>query len=504
MVLVIDFGSQYTELIIRKIRENNVFADVKFCTDADLIQIAKQHDALVISGSHCCAKDELHEKTMQQLISLNKPMLCICYGMQVIHKIMGGKVEYDALSEFGETQITSVKHHSIIDGIPFHFKMWMSHKDSVSELAPGFSAIAKTKKCYSIAANDIKKIYTLQFHPEIDHEKHGGRIIANFLFLICRLKSNWHFENIKQQKIEQIKETVGNGKVFLAVSGGIDSSVASQLIERADVKAKYIFVKTGLFCYENTESKIAWLTKTLGEKLIIVDAEERFLRALENVVSPEEKRKKIGSLFVKIFKEIIEQEDEVCFLAQGTIKSDVIESGKNKQDNVIKTHHNMVGELKQQFKIIEPLEDLFKDEIKKMAKELDIPEEIINSKPFPGVGYAIRILGEVTKEKIEIIREGDQILFEILRKNGFYEKISQCFTTLINHKSVGVAGDQRNYGYIMGIRSVNTENMMCAKISDIPTNVLMEISAEIINRIPQISRVVYDITTKPPATIEWE
>ncbi|GCE63254.1 GMP synthase [glutamine-hydrolyzing] [Candidatus Mycoplasma haematohominis] len=504
MVLVVDFGSQYTELLVRSIRTSKVFAEVISCNNPNLIKEASEYSAIVLSGSHHTAKDELHENIFKQLMELKKPMLCVCYGMQVMHKITGGEIDYGNCSEFGNTKIRIYKDHPIVDGIPVIFETWMSHNDSVIELGKGFVSVARTDVCHSVTVDDERKIYTVQFHPEVEHSRFGLRLIKNFLFLVCGLKENWSIGDVVTKKIEYIKNKVKNEYVYLAISGGLDSSVVAQLLSKSKSKAKLIFVDTGLLEDSKFRPTINYFKTEFQNDLIVVRAKDIFLEKLKGITDPEEKRKIIGNLFLEIFKEEIKKHGNGKFLAQGTIHSDLIESGQKNQSQTIKTHHNTVSSLKETFELVEPLADLFKDEVKNLGVQLGLPSFITNIKPFPGPGYSIRIIGEVTENKIEILKKVDRILVSKLIEKNIYQAASQCFSVIMNSRTVGVIGDRRSYGYVVAIRAVNSKNMMTATPTLIPIEILTELSNEIVNKVPEITRVVYDLTSKPPATIEWE
>lgn len=504
MVLVVDFGSQYTELLVRCIRSFKVFAEVISFDGPNLVEEASKYQTIVMSGSHHTAKDELHENIFQKLIDLKKPMLCICYSMQVVQKMAGGTIDYGNFSEFGNTKITIYEDDPIVDGIPIRFTTWMSHNDSVIELGRGFVSIARTDVCHSITVNKDKKIYTFQFHPEVEHSNFGSRLIKNFLFLVCKLKENWNMGDVVEKKIEYIKNKVKNEDVYLAISGGLDSSVVAKLLHKANSKAKLIFVDTGMIDDQKFKATIDYFKAEFQKNLIIVNAKDIFLQKLKGVTDPEEKRKIVGEMFLELFKEEIKKHGNGRYLAQGTIHSDLIESGQKNQSQTIKTHHNTIASLKESFELVEPIADLFKDEVRDLGVQLGLPSFITNAKPFPGPGYAIRIIGEITNEKIEILWKVDKILFAKLNEKNIYRNVSQCFSVIMNSRTVGVIGDKRSYGYVVAIRAVNSNNMMTATPTLIPIEILTELSNEIVNKIPEITRVVYDLTSKPPATIEWE
>lgn len=505
-VLIIDFGSQYSQLIAKKIRDNEIYSEIVKAEYEKIRNSINRFQAVILSGSPESVEKSLHEDLLDLILSFKKPMLCICYGMQLIHKKLGGVMNYGEYPEFGNTKVSKTKEHILTDGLPMNFNVWMSHNDSVLEPAKDFSVLAKTKHSCTITANDSLKIYTLQFHPEVEHSEWGDRLIKNFLFLISRLNQNWKVDELCEAKIREIEEQVGNDKVLLALSGGVDSSVVAKLLKRANPNNIIaVFVDNGLLRDAKTSKIIDYFKGEFKNNLHVIDAKKRFYEALKGIENPEEKRKVIGNLFIEIFKEFVDLEKDIKYLAQGTILSDLIESGsKSANSDVIKTHHNTVKGIKEMFQLVEPISHLFKEEVRTWGERLELPEFILKEHPFPGPGYAIRIMGEVTEEKVQIIKKVDALFVQRLQEEGLYLNASQAFAVLTNTKSVGVKGDRRVFGYVVALRAVNTTNFMTVNVTKLPFEFLTKVATEIVNNIPEVSRVVYDLSTKPPSTIEWE
>ncbi len=507
MIVVIDFGSQYTQLIARRVRELGVYSEIypPFRSVGDLpIERIK---GFIFSGGPASVHDAHAPFVDKAFFELGVPILGICYGMQLITHLLGGVVERSRVREYGFAQLRILDKSDIFAGLPESFQVWMSHGDRVLEMPIGFEAIAKTENA-PVAAfrNKEKKIYGLQFHPEVVHTKYGKEILANFVFSICNCSKNWRMDDFVEKSVREIRERVGDSKVICALSGGVDSSVVTALLHRAiGDRLIPIFVDNGLL-RKNEARKVKETFNKLGVKLHFVDASKRFLSALKGVTDPERKRKIIGELFIRVFEEEAAKFQEVKFLAQGTLYPDVIESVSVWGPSAtIKSHHN-VGGLPEHFdfELIEPLRFLFKDEVRRLGKILGLPNYIINRHPFPGPGLAIRVVGEVTEDKLEILREADAIVVQEIKKAGLYEKLWQAFAVLLPVKSVGVMGDERTYEYVVAVRAVESVDGMTADWARIPYDVLQRISNRIINEVQGVNRVVYDISSKPPSTIEWE
>ncbi len=506
MIAVIDFGSQYTQLIARRIRELGIYSEI-FPPTIPTDKIPPEARGIILSGGPASVHDEKAPRCSSQILQMGIPILGICYGMQLITHMLGGVVERSSKREYGYAELEVLDHSDIFKGLPKRFQVWMSHGDRILEMPPGFEAIARTANS-PIAAfrNRERKIFGLQFHPEVAHTSHGTEILENFSVGICGAPRNWNMEDFVQKTIEEIRERVKDAKVICALSGGVDSSVVTVLMHRAiGDNLIPIFVDNGLL-RKNEARNVLETMKKLGVKVHFVDASERFLEALKGVTDPEKKRKIIGELFIRVFEEEAKKFQGVKFLAQGTLYPDVIESVSVWGPSAtIKSHHN-VGGLPERFdfELIEPLRFLFKDEVRKIGKILGIPDRIINRHPFPGPGLAIRVVGEVTKEKLDILREADAIVVEEIKGAGLYEKLWQAFAVLLPVKSVGVMGDERTYEYVIAVRAVESVDGMTADWAKLPYEVLQRISNRIINEVHGVNRVVYDISSKPPSTIEWE
>ena len=507
-IVILDFGSQYNQLIARRVREMGIYAEVvPFHEDIDKI-LERKPKGIILSGGPASVYAKGAPTLDKRIFDANIPILGLCYGMQLITHLHGGEVERADKQEFGKASLKLDKKDSLIfKNIPDNTIVWMSHADHVNKMAEGFEIIAHTDSSIAAIENRDKKIYAFQYHPEVTHSEHGFEMLKNFVFEIAGAKKNWSMENYIETTVKEIKEKVGNKKVILGLSGGVDSSVAAMLINKAIGKQlTCIFVDTGLLRKNEAKSVMDVYAQNFDMNIKCINAEERFLSKLKGVEDPEEKRKIIGKEFIEVFNEEAIKLKDAEFLAQGTIYPDVIESVSVKGPSVtIKSHHN-VGGLPEDlnFKLLEPLRELFKDEVRKVGRELGIPDYMVDRHPFPGPGLGIRILGEVTKEKADILREADDIFIEELRKEGLYSKVSQAFVVLLPVKSVGVMGDERTYEYTAVLRSANTIDFMTATWSRLPYEFLEKVSNRILNEVKGINRLTYDISSKPPATIEWE
>lgn len=534
-ILILDFGSQVTQLIARRIREAHVYCEVHPCDVSNewLADYAKTHDlrGIVLSGSHASVYEELTDKAPDATFTLGVPVLGICYGMQTMAMQLGGKVESGRTREFGYAEVRAHGHTALLNGIcDFEtpeghgmLKVWMSHGDKVVELPPGFKLMASTPSCpIAGMADEARHFYAVQFHPEVTHTVLGQKILERFVLDICAVRADWVMKDHIEEAIKSIRAQVGDEEVILGLSGGVDSSVAAALIHRAiGDKLTCVFVDHGLLRLNEGDMVMDMFVGQLHAHVIRVDASELFLSKLSGVSDPEAKRKIIGGLFVDVFKEQAAQlkagtggHKGASFLAQGTIYPDVIESGgaKSKKAVTIKSHHN-VGGLPEQLglKLLEPLRDLFKDEVRELGVALGLPKEMVYRHPFPGPGLGVRILGEVKAEYADLLRRADHIFIEELRafideKTGrsWYDLTSQAFTVFLPVKSVGVMGDGRTYDYVVALRAVQTSDFMTADWAELPYALLKKVSSRIINEVRGINRVTYDVSSKPPATIEWE
>ena len=505
-IIILDFGSQYNQLIARRIREHGVYSEVvPFNTSVEEI-VAKNPAGIILSGGPSSVNAENAHLVEKELLEKNIPILGICYGMQLITHLLGGEVKKGEKGEYGKAKLQISQTNKFLQGISENSTVWMSHFDEVEKVPEGFSVNAKTDVISAIS-NEEKKIYAVQFHPEVSHTEEGAQMIENFIFGICNAPKDWKLTNYIDKTIAEIKETVGTQKVILGLSGGVDSSVAAVLIHKAiGDQLTCIFVDTGLLRKDEDEKVMKNYGDHFHLNIKLIDAKERFLSKLKGISDPEEKRKAIGNEFVAVFDEESHKIEGAKFLAQGTIYPDVIESQSVKGPSaVIKSHHN-VGGLPEEmdFELLEPLRELFKDEVRKVGEELGIPHHLVHRHPFPGPGLGIRILGEVDEEKVKILQHADDIFIEELYKNDLYNKVSQAVVVLLPVKSVGVIGDERTYEYTAVVRSANTTDFMTATFSKFPWDFLEHISNRIINEVRGINRVAYDISSKPPATIEWE
>ena len=516
-ILIIDFGSQYTQLIARRIREAGVYCELRDpdISDADIIAYSPR--GIILSGGPDSTISDAAPNAPKAVFTCGVPVLGICYGMQIMAKQLGGQVEPSTHREFGYAQIRAHGHSNLLREIQDHttsegyglLDVWMSHGDRVTELPENFKVIASSESApFSGMANEEKGFYGVQFHPEVTHTIQGQAIISRFLTEICHCDTLWTSEKIIQDSIKTICKQVGNDHVLLGLSGGVDSSVVAALLHKAiGLQLTCVFVDNGLLRENEGDEVMAMFAKNMGLKVIRVDAEQRFLSQLTGVNDPETKRKIIGRIFVEVFEEESNKIKNVKWLAQGTIYPDVIESAaaKTGKAQVIKSHHN-VGGLPEHMKLalLEPLRELFKDEVRKLGVALGLPEEMVYRHPFPGPGLGVRILGEVKKEYADLLRKADRIFIEELYNHDLYDKISQAFVVFLPVKSVGVMGDGRRYDYVVSLRAVETIDFMTARWAHLPYSFLGLVSNRIINEVNGISRVTYDISGKPPATIEWE
>jgi GMP synthase (glutamine-hydrolysing) len=511
-IVILDFGAQYSQLIARRIRELKVFTAVLPCT-ASLDEIKSYHPVgIILSGGPSSVYDPDAPPADERVLALGVPVLGICYGFQFIVHKLGGKVRPAPKREYGHAEVNVAGKSRLFHGLPPSLNVWMSHGDEALELPRGFRETARTNNALAAIEDEARGIWAVQFHPEVHHTKHGGELLRNFAYDICGARGDWTPQHFISETIRHVRETVGEqGRTICALSGGVDSAVAAVLVDRAmGDRLTCVFVNNGVLRKNEFQKVQQSLRDKLGLNVVAVDASERFLKKLAGVTEPEQKRKIIGNEFIRVFDEeahrIEQQTGKVEWLVQGTLYPDVIESRSVRgPSQVIKTHHN-VGGLPEtmKLKLIEPLKDLFKDEVRRIGREMEMPEEIIQRQPFPGPGLAVRILGEVTPERIAILQEADDIVVNEIRRAGLYTQIWQSFAVLLPVRSVGVMGDQRTYAYTCAVRAVHSEDGMTADWVPLPHEVLKNISSRIVNEVRGINRVVYDVTSKPPGTIEWE
>jgi GMP synthase (glutamine-hydrolysing) len=515
-VVVLDFGGQYTQLIARRIREQQVFSSVLACTAA-VEEIRKLEPAgLVCSGGPSSVYDADAPKCDPAVLALGLPVLGICYGMHWITQTLGGKVQRAERREYGSASLNLANgggQSELFAGMPDSLRIWNSHGDHVVTLPPGFHTTGRTENAVAAVEDPRRRIYAVEFHPEVKHTDRGTEILRNFLFRVCKAEPKWSGAAFIEETTEAIRKKVGTSRAICALSGGVDSTVAAVLVQRAiGDRLTNIFVNTGMLRKNEFENTLEMLRDRLGLLVIGVDASERFLAQLKGVTDPEQKRKIIGGEFISVFAEQArrlqegEAHGEIGYLVQGTLYPDVIESVSVKGPSAtIKTHHNVGGlPEKMPFTLIEPLRDLFKDEVRRIGGDLFLPNELLLKHPFPGPGLAVRLLGEITHEHLATLREADAIVVEEIRRAGLYEKVWQAFAVLLPVRSVGVMGDGRTYGLTIAVRVVESEDAMTADWVRLPGEVLERISTRIVNEVPGVTRVVYDISSKPPSTIEWE
>ena len=508
-ILVLDFGSQYTQLIARRVRESNVYSEIlPWDIDEEKIREIKPK-GIILSGGPESVTQSHTPRIPQVAFDLNIPLLGICYGMQTLAEQMGGQVISSDNKEFGHAEVLLKADSLLFKNLEQTLNVWMSHGDQVQDLPDNFSLVASTDSA-PIAAmqHQTKPIFALQFHPEVTHTECGKVILDNFIFKVCEASNDWKMDDLIEQRITEIKNTVGDNKVLLGLSGGVDSSVTAALLHKAiGKKLICVFVDNGLLRKGEADEVMQTFKENMNLNVIKSDSEEAFLRHLKGVDDPEQKRKIIGRTFIDVFDAEAIKIKDVDFLAQGTIYPDVIESSgsESKEARVIKSHHNVGGLPEEmQMDLVEPLRDLFKDEVRKMGVELGLAPEMLYRHPFPGPGLGVRILGEVTKDKTNVLKEADYIFIEELKKADLYDKVSQAFAVYLPVKSVGVVGDERRYAEVIALRAVETIDFMTARWAHLPHDFLEHVSNRIVNEIDAVSRVVYDISSKPPATIEWE
>ncbi|MCH2631589.1 MAG: glutamine-hydrolyzing GMP synthase [Nisaea sp.] len=508
-IIIVDFGSQYSRLIARRVRENQVYSEiVSHDTDWETVE-SLQPKGVILSGGPASVYDDGAPLAPSWVFDKGLPVLGICYGMQVIAHQLGGTVASSQKREYGHSVVyQDTKSDPLFSEISQSMPVWMSHGDKINQLPPGFKSIGYSDNSPVAVFVGDEARYGIQFHPEVVHTPEGQQLIKNFLFKVCGVKGLWTSSNFAARAIKDIKAKVGGGKVVCALSGGVDSSVAATLVHQAiGDQLTCIFVNNGLLRKEESDRILSTFKRHLKVNLIYKDATDEFLGALENVSDPEKKRKIIGEQFIKLFEKEAKKLGDADYLCQGTLYPDVIESetDESKVSVKIKTHHNVGGLPKHmQLKLIEPLRYLFKDEVRKVGLELGLSKELVNRQPFPGPGLAIRVIGTVTKEKLDILREADWVVMDEIKRNNLYESLWQSFAVLTDTKSVGVVGDHRLYGYTIAIRAVTSDDAMTADWARLPYEVLSTISNRISNEVNGVSRVVYDITSKPPGTIEWE
>ncbi len=507
-ILILDFGSQYTQLIARRVRELKVYSEIRpyYISPQEVRDFEPK--GIILSGGPSSVHQEDAPLCHPEILEMGVPVLGICYGMQLMTHLLGGKVEKATKKEYGRAYLEILDHRDLFKGLPEKTEVWMSHGDRILEPPPGFQVLARTENSPLAAmAHRERRLYGLQFHPEVAHTPRGRDILANFAFVICRCSPTWTMESFLEKSIQEIREQVGSERFICALSGGVDSSVVAVLVHRAiGNQLTCIFVDNGLLRAGEVERVLDTFSRHFHMDVRFVDATERFLERLKGVVDPEAKRKIIGEEFIRVVEEEAAKLGEARFLAQGTLYPDVIESVSVRGPSAtIKSHHNVGGlPEKLSFQLLEPLRELFKDEVRELGRLLDLPQEIVGRQPFPGPGLAVRIVGEVTKERLRIVREADAIVEEEIKREGLYYKIWQSFAVLLPVKTVGVMGDERTYEHVIAIRAVESLDGMTADWVRLPYHLMERLSNRIINEVEGVNRVVYDISSKPPSTIEWE
>lgn len=506
-VLVLDFGGQYNQLIARRVRDNNVYAEIlPYTTPLEEIK-ARNYKGIIFTGGPNSVFDMASPHYQKEILDLGIPVLGICYGCQLIAWMRGGTVSTAPVSEYGKIQVTVNTKSPLFKGIPEKSVMWMSHTDYISAPPEGFEIVGTTDDCPCAAMENRKdNIYAVQFHPEVTHSQFGKEVLHNFLYVICHCTGDWVMDDFIEKTVQSLRQKIGDKKVILGLSGGVDSSVAAGLLSRAVGKQlTCVFVDQGLMRKDEGDFVEKTFTTLFDMNFVRVNCQEAFLEKLKGVTDPEEKRKIIGTEFYNVFWNEIRKEADKGYFAQGTIYPDCIESGKGDAD-VIKTHHNRV-KMPEDIEfagVIEPLCDLFKDEVRAVGEKLGIPKELVWRQPFPGPGLGVRIIGEITAEKVRILQDADAIFRDEMAKTGYEKQLSQFFAVLPNVKTVGVMGDHRTYDHLIALRAVTTDNFMTADWAQIPYDLLARVSNRITNEVDHVNRVVYDITSKPPGTVEWE
>lgn len=508
-ILVLDFGSQYTQVIARRIREQNVYSQV-LPFDTPFRSIKKINPVgVILSGGPASVLSKGAPLPDKKIFSLGVPVLGICYGLQLMGKLLGGVVKKCELREYGRSQLTVKKAGKLFSGLPKSLTVWNSHGDALTEIPKGFRGIASTENSdFSAIEDATRKFYGLQFHPEVEHSQNGVEVLKNFLFSICKCKADWDMGDFIESSVQHIQDQVGNKKVILGLSGGVDSCVAAALIDRAiGDQLTSIFVDNGLLRLNEREEVIKLFHEHIPGKLKVAKAGKLFLGKLKGVTDPERKRKIIGKTFIEVFDNEVKKLGKVDFLAQGTLYPDVIESvpiGGNPAA-LIKSHHNVGGlPEKMRLKLLEPLRELFKDEVRLLGKKLGLPDHVINRHPFPGPGLGVRVIGDLTPKRLKVLRQADAIFISELRNSGWYSKLWQAFCVFLPVRSVGVMGDERTYENVICLRAVTSSDAMTADWAKLPDSLLRKVSSRIINEVQGANRVVYDVSSKPPSTIEWE